>query len=88
MQLSSSAKISGRLVGISKLTIFVQTIGYAGYCTFAVYDSLGYQGVYVLQDNSFKPITRISSWEGRADAIKKAKLVSIVPLRYFHSVLK
>jgi hypothetical protein len=33
------------------------------------------QGVYVLQDNSFKPISRISSWEGRADAIRRAKLV-------------
>jgi hypothetical protein len=33
------------------------------------------QGVYVLQDNSFKPISRISSWDGRAEASKRAKLV-------------
>lgn len=35
-----------------------------------------FQGIYVLQDNSFKPISRLSSWEGRADALKRAKLVS------------
>ena len=33
------------------------------------------QGVYVLQDNSFKPIARLSSWEGRQDATKRAKVV-------------
>ncbi|KAI0044899.1 TRAPP complex subunit trs33 [Auriscalpium vulgare] len=33
-----------------------------------------HRGVYVLQDNSFKPITRISSWESRADATRRAKL--------------
>lgn len=33
-----------------------------------------HRGIYVLQDNSFKPIARISSWEGRADALKKAKI--------------
>jgi len=33
------------------------------------------QGVYVLQDNSFKPISRLSSWDGRADALHRAKLV-------------
>ncbi|KAI0307464.1 transport protein particle component [Multifurca ochricompacta] len=32
-----------------------------------------HRGVYVLQDNSFKPITRISSWEGRIDATRRAK---------------
>jgi len=31
--------------------------------------------VYVLQDNSFKPIARLSSWDGRQDAIKRAKVV-------------
>lgn len=36
---------------------------------------MSYQGVYVLQDNSFKPITRLSSWESRADAMKRARLV-------------
>ncbi|KAF5341445.1 hypothetical protein D9758_014737 [Tetrapyrgos nigripes] len=34
------------------------------------------QGIYVLQDNAFKTITRLSSWEGRADATRKAKLGS------------
>ncbi|KAI0063244.1 TRAPP complex subunit trs33 [Artomyces pyxidatus] len=34
-----------------------------------------HRGVYVLQDNSFKPIARISSWESRADATRRAKLV-------------
>ncbi len=33
------------------------------------------KGVYVLQDNSFKPIQRISSWYGRNDALNKAKVV-------------
>jgi hypothetical protein len=33
-----------------------------------------HRGVYVLQDNSFKPITRISSWENRADATRRARL--------------
>lgn len=31
--------------------------------------------MYVLQDNSFKPIARLSSWDGRQDAIKRAKVV-------------
>ncbi|KAF5334362.1 hypothetical protein D9758_017484 [Tetrapyrgos nigripes] len=34
------------------------------------------QGIYVLQDNAFKTITRLSSWEGRANATRKAKLGS------------
>ncbi|KAH9060754.1 NO signaling/Golgi transport ligand-binding domain-containing protein [Lactarius vividus] len=33
-----------------------------------------HRGVYVLQDNSFKPIARISSWESRADATRRARL--------------
>ncbi|KAI9445563.1 NO signaling/Golgi transport ligand-binding domain-containing protein [Lactarius indigo] len=33
-----------------------------------------HRGVYVLQDNSFKPIARISSWESRADAARRARL--------------
>ncbi|KZT09064.1 transport protein particle component [Laetiporus sulphureus 93-53] len=33
-----------------------------------------HRGIYVLQDHTFKPIARISSWEGRAEALKKAKL--------------
>ena len=39
------------------------------------------QGVYVLQDNSFKPIARLSSWEGRQDATKRAKVVRTTDLR-------
>jgi len=34
-----------------------------------------HRGVYVLQDNTFKPISRLSSHLGRADAMKKARLV-------------
>lgn len=33
-----------------------------------------HRGVYVLQDNTFKPIARVSSWEGRPDATKRARL--------------
>lgn len=33
-----------------------------------------HRGVYVLQDNTFRPITRISSAEGPSDALKKAKI--------------
>ncbi|KAH9043855.1 NO signaling/Golgi transport ligand-binding domain-containing protein [Lactarius pseudohatsudake] len=35
---------------------------------------VSFLGVYVLQDNSFKPIARISSWESRADATRRARL--------------
>ncbi|KJA20846.1 hypothetical protein HYPSUDRAFT_68169 [Hypholoma sublateritium FD-334 SS-4] len=38
-----------------------------------------HRGVYVLQDNSFKPITRLSSWESRADAMKRARLYAAMP---------
>jgi len=38
-----------------------------------------HRGVYVLQDNAFKPITRISSWEGRQEALKRAKLYVALP---------
>ncbi|KAJ7596573.1 TRAPP complex subunit trs33 [Mycena floridula] len=38
-----------------------------------------HRGVYVLQDNAFKPITRLSSWQGRADALKRAKLYVALP---------
>ncbi|CAG7852364.1 SubName: Full=Uncharacterized protein {ECO:0000313/EMBL:CCA68596.1} [Serendipita indica DSM 11827] len=37
----------------------------------AVWDK---QGVYVLQDNAFRPLMRISSPEGGADALAKAKI--------------
>ncbi|KAF5340850.1 hypothetical protein D9758_016601 [Tetrapyrgos nigripes] len=35
-----------------------------------------HRGIYVLQDNTFKTITHLSSWEGRADATHKAKLAA------------
>jgi len=38
-----------------------------------------HRGVYVLQDNSFKPIARVSSWESRADATKRARLYVAMP---------
>jgi len=38
-----------------------------------------HRGVYVLQDNSFKPIARLSSWEGRQDTIKRAKVYVMMP---------
>ncbi|KIJ60121.1 hypothetical protein HYDPIDRAFT_117584 [Hydnomerulius pinastri MD-312] len=38
-----------------------------------------HRGVYVLQDNAFKPVVRISSWEGRAEALKRAKLYVALP---------
>ncbi|GBE78567.1 NO signaling/Golgi transport ligand-binding domain-containing protein [Sparassis latifolia] len=38
-----------------------------------------HRGIYVLQDNAFKPISRISGWEGREDAQKKAKLYVAMP---------
>lgn len=44
-----------------------------------------HRGVYVLQDNSFKPISRLSSWEGRADAVKRARLVGLNDMLYIPS---
>ncbi|KAF8220814.1 transport protein particle component [Tricholoma matsutake] len=38
-----------------------------------------HRGVYVLQDNAFKPISRISSWEGRAEAVRRARLYVTMP---------
>ncbi|KAI0932792.1 hypothetical protein AcW1_000187 [Taiwanofungus camphoratus] len=38
-----------------------------------------HRGIYVLHDNNFKPISRLSSWEGRADSLKKAKLYVAMP---------
>ncbi|KIM47352.1 hypothetical protein M413DRAFT_440784 [Hebeloma cylindrosporum] len=38
-----------------------------------------HRGVYVLQDNAFKPISRLSSWESRADAIKRARIYTAMP---------
>ncbi|KXN88039.1 Trafficking protein particle complex subunit 6B [Leucoagaricus sp. SymC.cos] len=38
-----------------------------------------HRGIYVLQDNQFKPVTRLSSWEGRPEAIRRAKLYAAMP---------
>jgi len=38
-----------------------------------------HRGVYVLQDNLFKPLSRISSYNGSADALKQAKLYLAMP---------
>ncbi|KAF8324945.1 TRAPP complex subunit trs33 [Amanita rubescens] len=38
-----------------------------------------HRGVYVLQDNSFKPVARLSSWESREVAIKRAKTYAAIP---------
>lgn len=38
-----------------------------------------HRGVYVLQDNQFKPIMRISSYDGRADALRRAKIYTAMP---------
>lgn len=35
-----------------------------------------HQGVYVVQDNTFKPLLRISSPQGSAEALKQSKVVS------------
>lgn len=38
-----------------------------------------HRGVFVLQDNTFKPLTRISSWEGRAETLRRARLYVAFP---------
>ncbi|KAH9487368.1 Trafficking protein particle complex subunit 6B [Psilocybe cubensis] len=47
-----------------------------------------HRGVYVLQDNSFKPISRLSSWESRADAIKRARLYAAMPAGIIRGALQ
>ncbi|GJJ13810.1 hypothetical protein Clacol_008067 [Clathrus columnatus] len=38
-----------------------------------------HRGVYVLQDNTFRPIMRISSAEGPSDSLKRAKIYTALP---------
>ncbi|KAG9307951.1 NO signaling/Golgi transport ligand-binding domain-containing protein [Chiua virens] len=38
-----------------------------------------HRGVFVLQDNTFKPISRISSWQGRPEALKRARIYLALP---------
>ncbi|KAI6153099.1 hypothetical protein BKA82DRAFT_3970855, partial [Pisolithus tinctorius] len=44
-------------------------------------------GAFVLQNNMIKPLTRISSWEGRSETIKRAKLASAFPAGIIRGVL-
>ncbi|KAK7047223.1 hypothetical protein VNI00_006889 [Paramarasmius palmivorus] len=46
-----------------------------------------HRGVYVLQDNSFKTISRLSSWQGRPEATKRAKLYVAMPAGIIKGVL-
>ncbi|ESK86482.1 bet3 family protein [Moniliophthora roreri MCA 2997] len=46
-----------------------------------------HRGVYVLQDNSFKTISRLSSWRGRPEAMKRAKLYVAMPAGIIKGVL-
>ncbi|EJD04562.1 transport protein particle component [Fomitiporia mediterranea MF3/22] len=46
-----------------------------------------HRGVYVLQDNQFKPISRISSYEGTADAIRRAKIYVALPVGIIRGAL-
>ncbi|PCH33186.1 TRAPP complex subunit trs33 [Wolfiporia cocos MD-104 SS10] len=46
-----------------------------------------HRGIYVLQDHSFKPISRISSYEGRAEALRKAKLYIAMPVGILRGAL-
>lgn len=85
MQSSSSARTFGQRVGTSRSTICeriiecVRPVLSVDSCMLIVFG----QGIYVLQDQAFKPIARISGWEGRAEALKKAKLVSCSPIPSF-----
>ncbi|KAI9457159.1 NO signaling/Golgi transport ligand-binding domain-containing protein [Boletus coccyginus] len=38
-----------------------------------------HRGVFVLQDNTFKPISRISSWQGRSEALRRARIYVALP---------
>ncbi|OBZ79572.1 Trafficking protein particle complex subunit 6B, partial [Grifola frondosa] len=38
-----------------------------------------HRGVYVLQDNAFKPISRVSGWEGRGESVRRSKLYVAMP---------
>jgi len=46
-----------------------------------------HRGVYVLQDNTFKPVLRLSSWEGRDVAIKRAKMYAAMPVGIIRGAL-
>ncbi|KAF9481253.1 TRAPP complex subunit trs33 [Pholiota conissans] len=47
-----------------------------------------HRGVYVLQDNAFKPISRLSSWESRAEAMKRARLYAAMPAGIIRGALQ
>ncbi|KAF9045052.1 NO signaling/Golgi transport ligand-binding domain-containing protein [Panaeolus papilionaceus] len=46
-----------------------------------------HRGVYLLHDNAFKSITRLSSWESRAEAVKRARLYAAMPAGIVKGVL-
>jgi len=46
-----------------------------------------HRGVFVLQDNAFKPIARVSSWEGRPEAMKRARMYAAMPAGIIRGVL-
>ncbi|KIL57738.1 hypothetical protein M378DRAFT_200713 [Amanita muscaria Koide BX008] len=46
-----------------------------------------HRGVYVLQDNTFKPVLRLSSWESREIAIKRAKIYAAMPIGIIRGAL-
>ncbi|KAF8139764.1 NO signaling/Golgi transport ligand-binding domain-containing protein [Boletus edulis] len=46
-----------------------------------------HRGVFVLQDNTFKPISRISSWQGRSEALKRAKIYVALPVGLIRGAL-
>lgn len=69
--------MSGLRVGISRSTTYVLIIGcvvFGSSMSIQLIDPLT-QGVYVLQDNQFKPLSRISSYDGQADALRRAPTV-------------
>ena len=86
MPSNSYVRTSGVRVGISRWIICGQIIGYVRTGAHSAKDSCLPKGVYVLQDNAFKPIQRISSWEGRADAIRRARIVSDKRRHDIHSI--
>jgi hypothetical protein len=46
-----------------------------------------HRGVFVLQDHTFKPISRISSWQGRTEALKRARIYVALPVGLIRGAL-
>jgi len=47
-----------------------------------------HRGVYIIQDNSFRPIRKLSSWEGHEDTLKQARLHVHFTLGLLRGVLR